>query len=129
MDLSPPIANTLRPAAEKIIAFMQSEFGQRIYRIAVAEAESFPELAHEFYHSGPKLVQDRLSECLQCAIQKGELVIDDIPLAAAQFAQLCKADLHDRLIFGTQPCCTPQDTARVIDGAVAMFMARYGVRV
>ena len=129
MDLSQPIANTLRLAAEKIIAFMQSEFGQRIYRIAVAEAESFPELAHEFYHSGPKLVQDRLSECLQCAIQKGELVIDDIPLAAAQFAQLCKADLHDRLIFGTQPCCTPQDTARVIDGAVTMFMARYGVRV
>ena len=45
MDLSQPIANTLRLAAEKIIAFMQSEFGQRNYRIAVAEPESFPERA------------------------------------------------------------------------------------
>ena len=37
MDLSQPIAHTLRLAAEKITAFLQSEFGQRIYRIAVAE--------------------------------------------------------------------------------------------
>lgn len=128
VDQSRPIAATLRLAAEKITSFMQSEFGQRIYRIAVAESESFPALAREFYESGPKLAQTRLAECLRSAIEKGELAIDDIPLAAAQFAQLCKADLHDRLIFGTQPGCTAKDTARVIEGAVATFMARYGVR-
>jgi hypothetical protein len=57
------------------------------------------------------------------------LVIEDINLAAAQFAQLCKADLLDRLIFTPAPCCTALDTAKVIDGAVQMFMARYGVGV
>ena len=128
IDPNAPIAQVLRLAAEKIVAFLQSDFGQRIYRIAVAESENFPALAHEFYHSGPRLVQDRIAEFLRHAIDRGELSIDDIDLAAAQFAQLCKAELHDRLIFATAPCCTPKDAARVIDGAVQMFMARYGTK-
>jgi TetR/AcrR family transcriptional regulator, mexJK operon transcriptional repressor len=127
LDFSRPIAEILRAAAEKIVAFLASDFGLRIYRIAVAESESFPALAQEFYLSGPKLVQDRIAECLRSATERGELVIPDIPFAAAQFAQLCKAELQDRLIFSPTPACTPADKARVVSGAVEMFMARYGV--
>jgi AcrR family transcriptional regulator len=126
VDDTAPVADVLRLAAEKITGFMMTDFGQKIYRIAVAESENFPALAHEFYHSGPGLIRNRIAHYLRCAVDRGELAIDDIPLAADQFAQLCKADLHDRLVFGTSPCCTPRDAARVIDGAVAMFMARYG---
>ena len=53
--------------------------------------------------------------------------IDDLNLAADQFAQLCKADLHDRAVFGIDAARQPREVARVVDGAVAMFMARYGV--
>jgi TetR/AcrR family transcriptional repressor of mexJK operon len=122
------IAPVLRMAAQKIITFLTSDFGQRIYRIAVAEAERFPALAQEFYQSGPKLMQDRIAECLACGVARGELAIDDIPLAAAQFAQLCKADLHDRLLFTAPGTGTEACTTRIIDGAVAMFLARYAAR-
>lgn len=125
-DFNQPIAVILRRAAEKIVAFLMSEFGQRIYRIAVAESESFPALAQEFYQSGPKLAQDRVADCLRNAIARGELIIDDVPFAAAQFTQLCKVELHDRLIFAPALACTEADIARVITGAVTMFMARYG---
>lgn len=127
IDPNAPIAAVLRLVAEKVTGFMLSDFGQRIYRIAVAESESFPAIAHEFYHSGPKLVQNRIAEALRCAVERGELAIDDVPFAAAQFAQLCKVDLQDRLIFTPAPCCTTADAAKVIDGAVSMFMARYAV--
>ena len=129
IDLNAPVAQMLRLAGEKITSFMMSDLGQRIFRIAVAESENFPAFAHDFYHSGPLLIRHRLSQYLRRAIDRGELAIDDVDLAADQFSQLCKADLHDRMIFGAQPCCTPQDAARIIDGAVSMFMARYGVRV
>ena len=99
-----------------------------MFRICVAESDRFPELGHEFYHSGPLLVRQRLSEYLTKAVARGELMIDDIDLAADQFAELCKADIHNRLVFGTGPCCTPRDTNRTIEGAVQMFMARYGPR-
>ena len=128
IDVNAPAADLLRLAAEKIIAFFTSDLGQRIYRIAVSEAENFPTLAHEFYHSGPLLIRARLSHYMRYAMARGELDIDDVDLAADQFAQLCKADLQDRMIFGAAPCCTPKDAQRIIDGAVAMFMARYGVR-
>jgi AcrR family transcriptional regulator len=129
VDDTAPVADVLRLAAEKITGFMMTDFGQKIYRIAVAESENFPALAHEFYRSGPGLIRDRIAHYLRCAVDRGELTIDDIPLAADQFAQLCKADLHDRLVFGTAPRCTPRDAARVINGAVAMFMARYETKV
>lgn len=128
LDYGKPVAQNLRHAAERILAFLQSDFGQRIYRIAVAESENFPALAQEFYESGPKLVRERIAECLRKGVERGELVIDDIPFAAAQFAQLCKADLHDRLIFAPSQKITPKDLDRVIDGAIEMFMARYGAR-
>lgn len=125
-----PVEVALRVAAEKLTDFLLSDFGRRIFRVVVAEAENFPALAQEFYLSGPGLVHERIAHYLQKAVARGELQIDDIDLAAEQFAQLCKAGLHDRLLLGLddQACCSPEMIARVIDGAVQMFMARYGRR-
>jgi len=123
-----PVAQVLQMAAQRIVGFMMSDFGARMFRVAVAESENFPAMAHDFYHSGPLMIRERLSTYLRKAVDRGELAIDDIDLAADQFAQLCKADIQDRLIFGGAGCCSPRDLTRTIEGAVAMFMARYGVR-
>lgn len=129
IDDTAPVADMLRMAAERISDFSLSEFGQRVFRICVAESDRFPGLGHEFYHSGPLMIRGRLADYLQSAVKRGELAITDVNLAAEQFMQLCKADLHDRMIFGMAECCGPKDRARVIDGAVQMFMARYGAKV
>ncbi len=123
-----PVAQVLQAAAERIVAFMMSDIGTRMFRVAVAESENFPAMAQEFYHSGPLLIRDRLSCYLRQAVGRGELKIDDFCLAADQFAQLCKADIQDRLIFGGEQCCSGRDLTRTIEGAVAMFMACYGVK-
>ncbi|MGL6210869.1 MAG: TetR/AcrR family transcriptional regulator [Paracoccaceae bacterium] len=121
-----PVAEVLTMAAERFVGFMMSEFGARMFRVAVAESENFPAMAHDFYHSGPLLIRERLANYLRGAVARGELVIDDINLAADQFAQLCKADIQDRMIFGGVGCCAPADMQRTVQGAVAMFLARYG---
>lgn len=126
IDDTAPVAQVLQMAAERIVGFMMSDFGARMFRVAVAESENFPAMAHDFYHSGPLMIRERLANYLRKAVERGDLVIDDINLAADQFAQLCKADIQDRLIFGGPGCCTPRDLTRTIHGAVAMFMARYG---
>jgi AcrR family transcriptional regulator len=128
IDDSAPVDQVLRLAAERIMAFVLSDFGQKVFRICVAESDRFPGLGHEFYHSGPQVIRDRLADYLQKCVARGALVIDDIPLAAEQFVQLCKADLHERLIFGMSDCCTPMNRKRVVDGAVRMFMASYGAK-
>lgn len=126
IDFSAPVPQVLRQTGARIIGFMQSDFGQRILRIAIAESERFPALADEFYRSGPLMAQQRIGAYLRSAVDSGALVIEDIPLAAAQFAQLCKVELQDCVLFN-QARHTSSDAAnRVLDAAIEMFMARYG---
>ncbi|QLQ20158.1 MAG: TetR/AcrR family transcriptional regulator [Exiguobacterium profundum] len=126
LDDEAPVAEVLTLAAERITAFTLSDFGQRIFRICLSESDRFPALGREFYDSGPRLARERLVAFLQSAVDRGQLAIDDLELAADQFVQLCKALLHDRLIFGLADRAAPEASARVVQGAVQMFMARYG---
>ena len=45
---------------------------------------------------------------------------------STKFAELCKADIHARLIFGVTAGVSARDARRIVEGAVEMFMARYG---
>jgi len=128
IDFSAPPEVVLTAAATRMVAFFMSDFGIRVYRICVAESDRFPELGHEFYHSGPLLVRQRLADYMRSAVAQGTLVIDDLNLAADQFAELCKANIHGQLMFGVKSCCAPRDVDRTIKGAVEMFMARYGTK-
>ncbi len=129
VDGSVPARAMLTVAAERIAAFLMSEFGQRMFRIVVGEGERFPGLGREFYQYGPGLIHDRLVHHMACCCTAGELMIEDIDLAADQFAQLCKATIHEKLIFGMEKTITPEDVQRSVTGAVDMFMARYAAKV
>jgi len=127
IDLQAPAAVVLRSVAQQIVGFITSDFSQRIYRICVGESDRFPELGRGFYESGPMLVRARLLEYLHQAEERGEVVITDFELAADQFAELCKTHIFARLVFNMQSQFSQAEKDRVIDGAVEMFMARYGV--
>lgn len=111
--------------ADQFLGFIYSDMGQRIFRICVAEADRFPDLGREFYHSGPMTMRTAMVDYLHKAVDRGELVIDDYDLAADQFAELCKADLWPKLVFGIQQSFSQEERMRVIEGAVATFLARY----
>lgn len=123
-----PVREVLTYVGERITAFMFSDFGQAMFRIAVTEAARFPELGREFYESGPLLLRARLAGYLREAAARGELRIDDFDLAADQFAELCKADIHARLLYGVTRKLAPRDARRTVDGAVTMFLACYGTQ-
>jgi AcrR family transcriptional regulator len=124
-DLTQPVEMLLREVADRILRFYLSDFGQQVFRICIAESHRFPDLGRRFYASGPALARDRLSFLLTVYIERGALRIDDMDLAADQFLELCKGDLFVRSLCGL--CPTPDDAAiaRVVNGAVEMFLARY----
>jgi AcrR family transcriptional regulator len=119
-------ATVLTGAATRMVEFFLSDFGMRVFRICVAESDRFPELGREFYRNGPALARARLVDYFHEAEARGELRIKDKDLAADQFAELCKADLFSRLVFGIGGPIGAEDRARVITGAVETFLARYG---
>jgi len=126
IDASPEVV--LRYAARRIVDFYTSEFGRNVHRIAVAESARFPELGREFYKSGPAFAREQLGEFLQACCDAAVLDIADVDLAADQFVMLCHANLADRVTFNVQTDFSDAEIERVVGGAVATFLARYGIR-
>lgn len=126
IDFSAPPEVVLSLAAAQLVGSMTCEANQGLYRLCVAETERFPELGRAFYAAGPGLVHELMMGYLRDAVARGELVVDDLDLAAYLFMELCKAELHPKLLFGVEGCCSPTQKERVIRGAVQMFLARYG---
>jgi TetR/AcrR family transcriptional regulator, mexJK operon transcriptional repressor len=122
------VREMLMIAAQRIVAFLVSDFGQRMFRIVVGEGERFPGLGQQFYENGPGLIHTRLAFHMRHCVECGELKIDDLDLAADQFAQLCKAGVQEKLLFGAAKTVTPAEASRVVTGAVDMFLARYGAK-
>ena len=108
------------------LRFITTDFGQRIFRICVAEADRFPELGQRFYASGPAVFRQEMAAYFSQAVARGELAMDDPIMAADQFGELCKADIWPRLIFGVTKSASDEDIKRVVDNAVETFLARYG---
>jgi AcrR family transcriptional regulator len=127
IDTTAPVRAVLTHCADRIVRFFLSSFGQQVYRICVAESYRFPDLGQRFYDSGPAMVRGRIKQVLIPYIEAGDLNIEDLDLAANQFGELCKSDMFVRCLCGVADSASEGDIARVVTGAVDMFLARYGV--
>lgn len=126
-DTHLPPEHALREAGRRMLEYLTSDFALAMYRICVAETPRFPEIGRAFYEGGPEMGRECFGAYLRDADARGVLQVDDIDLAADQFFQLCQTTICDRMICGVQCQFTNAEIERVLDGAVATFMARYGV--
>jgi TetR/AcrR family transcriptional regulator, mexJK operon transcriptional repressor len=69
---------------------------------------------------------ERLTQVFAAAVSRNELAIDDLELAAHQFAELCRADLFYKCLFCVKISITKAEIDRVADGAVATFLQAFG---
>ncbi|WP_419740753.1 TetR/AcrR family transcriptional regulator [Ruegeria sp.] len=127
IDETKPVREVLTITATQLVSFFVSDFNRQIFRVCVAERDRFPELGRVFYEAGPQNGQRKMVEYLQKAVAKGELVIEDVTIAAEQFAEQCKVRLWLRAAFGIQEEFSQAEIDEVALQAVDMFMARYGV--
>lgn len=127
MDETAPPREVLTIAAGQIVPFLLSDFAQQCFKICVAERERFPELGKAFYANGPEMGRQRLVEYMKGAVERGELSIGDLEMAAEQFSELCKAKLWVRAVFGIQANFEQSEIDDVVANAVDTFLARYGV--
>lgn len=127
IEASGDVRDVMRETAGKMVRFFMSPVGLQVYRIVVGESQRFPEVGREFYNCGPAQVRTLLAKFLERAVEDGKLAIDDVELAADQFPELCKAGLHMELVLGLRDSFTDAEIDRVIDGAVDVFLCKYGV--
>ncbi|WP_119167640.1 TetR/AcrR family transcriptional regulator [Algihabitans albus] len=117
---------TLTRIATSFVRFVVSPFALGMYRIAVAESQRIPEVGRVFYASGPELGTARLAAFLAAARERGELVVEDADLAACQFAELCRAELFHKVLFGVIEAPSGADIDRIAEAAVRLFLIAHG---
>jgi AcrR family transcriptional regulator len=120
------VEGTLRRVAENITAVFLDKRGLAIHRLIFAEAGKFPELGRILWEAGPQTLNQRLGDFLREATARGSLEVPDPELAAVQFFSLVRGDLP--LLDALSVDSLRTEAARLVEGAISLFMAGYAKR-
>jgi AcrR family transcriptional regulator len=117
---------TLTRICTNMMEMMVSEEGLLIYRMAVAEAAKFPELAEVFYAAGPQRALVRMTGWIARNAAAGLLQVDDAEFAAEQLFALVQTRLVLRRRLQLTQSVSDAEIHRVVTACVRLFMRGYG---
>jgi hypothetical protein len=121
-----PVA-VLRVIGRRMVSMMLSETGLAMYRMVIAEAAKFPDLAQGFFRAGPARAIAALAGWLAAQTRLGHLSVADPDFAAEQFFNLCQAGLVLRRRLEMIPNPSDNEIDQVVAAAIKLFLAAYGV--
>jgi AcrR family transcriptional regulator len=127
LERDEPAEATLRRIGRRIVEALLSDKNLAMYRMVIAEAEKFPELAEAFYAAGPARAIGHLSDWIKDMCRQGRLRVDDPDFAAEQIFGLMQTRLCMQRRLALLDSASEADIDRVVDGAVYVFMRAYGV--
>lgn len=125
-DETTDVAAGLMAIGTRMVEMMLSELGVTIYRVVIAEAAKFPELARAFYEAGPARAIAEMARWLRAQMARGALACDDPEFAAEQFFCLCQTRHWLRHKLHLLPPPQAAEIAEVVRRATHMFLKTYG---
>lgn len=93
-----------------------------VYRIAIAEANRFPDLARAFYERGPGRATARLADILEEAGKQGEVRTGDYSRMADQFVGMIRDNFHLQVALGLRPPPSAEEAREAVNSAVGIFL-------
>ena len=117
---------TLRQIGIRFLDLILEPSRLAFFRIVIAEAPRFPQLGRIFYASGPKRLQARLVQVFEEAQERGELSVAEPSMAAEQFLEMLRGDMHLRCLLGLADKPEAAQVRRRVDEAVGTFLRAYG---
>ena len=126
-DDDPDVGGALKRLGYEFVRFLCRPGGISTIRTVIAIADRMPELGARFYLAGPARGIASLKAYFEDQVARGVLKPHDCEVAAAQFISACLSTTYRPMLFNF---AGPPDDARinhVVDMAVRMFLAAYGV--
>ncbi|MCA9720130.1 MAG: TetR/AcrR family transcriptional regulator [Myxococcales bacterium] len=120
-----PLTAQLRAFARAKLATLEDPVWTGLLRVALGVFMHHPDLVRETALRASRS-DDALVSWLRAASAAGRVRVDDRERAAAQFWALIKGELFWPVIFGVREPPTPAQRDAVIDGAIELFLERYG---
>lgn len=98
-----------------------------VYRVVVAEAHRFPEIAALFFDSGPRVLVERLTEVFRSGQEDGVVIAGDPRHLAQVFIGTLFGDFHIRRTLGLVPAIPPAEMEVHVRAAVQVFLNGAGI--
>jgi AcrR family transcriptional regulator len=126
-DLDEPSA---RAPEEVLFAFASTCLGLlltpvslALYRVVIGESARFPELGRAVFEAGPQVAAERLAAYLRHQTERGALRVSNPDLAARQFLEMVKGDLHFRALLGIGHAPSGEEVEACVLHATRTFLA------
>jgi TetR/AcrR family transcriptional repressor of mexJK operon len=117
-----PLAEALRQIGLGFVDLVYSDDAVQLMRMMAAQAGQSTRLAQLYFQAGPKRALEEMEGFLGLARDRGELVVEDIRLAAGQFFVLLKGIHHFRILLGLEPAPGAADRIAHVERCVALFL-------
>jgi len=108
--------------AETYLNLLLTPASLALYRVVISESRRFPELGRAVFEAGPVRAAERLADYLSSEARRGVLIVPDPALAARQFLEMVKADLHFRALLGFEPAPSASEIEACVRAAVCTFL-------
>ena len=116
------LRETLTAFGRQLMGIYMSPTVIGVYRIAVTEANRFPDLVISFYEQGPGRAASQLAEVLEFARERGEIRTDDCLRAAGHFVGMIRDNLHLQVVLGLRPPPSDKEVGKAVASAVEIFL-------
>ena len=101
---------------------------QRLQQMVIAEVKTFPGLAQAFYRAGPQRGRTLLIAYLKQCVERGQLKIEHIEIAAEQFIGSVVGGIVIRATLAQELNILSEDeTTTWVRAAVEMFLSAYSI--
>lgn len=120
-------AEMLARIARRMLHLLLSDIGITIYRVVIAEAEKFPDIALSFFEAGPARAIRYLADGLREQVRRDRMNVPDPEFAAEQFFALCQTRLAFLCRLRIKMTPSTEEIDRIVDGSVRIFLNTYGI--
>lgn len=114
--------NVLFAFASTYLGLLLTPASLALYRVVIGEGARCPELGQAVFEAGPATAAERLADYLRKEDEKGTLAVADPGLAARQFLEMVKGDLHFRALLGSGPSPAIEEIDACARAATRLFL-------
>jgi AcrR family transcriptional regulator len=117
-----PLREGLRRIGESFLTMQVEDESLDVFRLMVAQAKKFPDLAQNWSKKGIEVVRKALADYLSDRAQAGEIKITNPDLAAMVFFDLLRARIQFRALLNASYRPSEQEIRETVDRAVKVFL-------
>jgi AcrR family transcriptional regulator len=112
--------------AEGVVRFVLRDDIIGLYKLTVEASRLHPAVGLLYYKGGPKKAQSDFAKLLEQLNREELLRVADAELAARFFFGMLLDKAHLKMSLGVASAPSKKETARLVQGAVSVFLSAYG---